>query len=432
MDVQVAESGSCRRSLTVRVSADDIRAKVDQLFREASGQVRLKGFRSGRIPRKVLETKLGPQVRLQAKERIVQDALRDAFRQHDLHVVGQPKVAGVDGSPIDETKDLEFTVELDVRPQFELGDLGEIEVDERPTDVTDDDVEQALQQLAAQKRTLDEVDDAIQTSDFLTTRVVWLDESGAEVHRKDEQKLSPAIPLLGTDPDSFRATLVDSVKGDTVEVELTFPDNFEVEAQRGKPGRARIEILGVQRVQPAPIDDELAKAFDHDTLDALRARLRERIGEEKQRTERNRQEDVILGRLADMHPFDLPESMVEQQLEGQLADFRQRLAQAGRGEEEIEQQVQESHGEAQQHAERMVRLYFLFDAIARQEQLTVTEAEFDDHLRAIAAANDATPADVRRYLEKENRLGEVRYALLEQKVRELLRQKVRISDRSEA
>lgn len=431
MDVQVAEAGSCRRTLTIRIPADDVRHRLDHMFADAAKQVRLKGFRSGRVPRKVLERKFGEAIRADAKSKIVSGAVGQAIRERDLKVVGQPRVEGLDDEPIDETQDLDFSVELDVRPEFEVGDLEQFTVTPQPTDVTEEDVQQALQSLAEQKRTLEEVSDPIEENDFLEAAVVWQREDGTEVLRKEGQKLSPSIPLAGTDPDAFKNSLLGKTSGDTVEVGLTFPDGFEVEEVRGQPGKATLTIGTVQRIQAAPIDDDLAKGFEIDSLDELKRIIGERIGEEKVRAEHARQEEEILGKLVETHPFDLPESLVEDQTEGNLREFRQRLQRENVPEEEIEQKLEESRDEARQHAERTVRLFFLMDAIARQEGVLVGEGDLDAELQRIAAANNVDVATVRDHLEQENRMADLRLSLMERKVRELLRDKARISDKPE-
>lgn len=433
MDVQVAESGPCRRTLQIKVPPEQIKGHLDRAFANAARQVRMKGFRSGQVPRKVLEKRFGEAIRAEAKEQILNESFQSALRDHRLSVVGRPTIEGVDDSPVDEAAGFEFTVHFDVRPEFELGELRGIEIDAQPTEVTDEEVESACRQLADQKKTLEPIDAPVEESDFVKADLSFRDESGAEVHRRDGAQLNANIPIAGTDPELFKSQLVGKEKGQELTLELTFPERFDVEAVRGKPGTVHATIREIQRVQPAPIDDELAKGFEFDSLDALRAELRTRIGEEKQRAEKARREGAILEILANEHRFDLPESMVEDQLEHSLKQYRQQLDQAKIPEEEAVQKVDEARGEARTDAERRVRFFFLLEAIARKEGITVDEDDVEAEVAEIAARQNVQRDDVLAFYRERNLLSELRLGILERKVRDFLRENAKITDtRSES
>ncbi len=429
MDVQVVESGPCRRTLTIKVPPERIRSQLEQMFQAAAGQVRMKGFRSGKVPRKVLEKKFGDSIRADAKERIVNESFREALESKELRMVGEPEVEGIDETPIDPTATLEFTVHVDIAPQFELKEVEGVEIDAQPTEVTDDDVEQAIGQLADQKRTLDPVDSPIEENDFLKASLRFLDADGNVVLERDSAQVSPNIPLAGSDPEAFKASLIGKEKGDEVEITLTFPDNFEKEELRGQPGKAAMTIQEVQRVQRAPIDDELAKGFEFDSLDALRTELRKRIGEEKERSEIARREERILEILANDHPFALPLSMVEDQLKHSLEGFRKRLEEAQMPPEQIEERLAGAQEEARADAERRVRMFFLLNEIARQKEIRVTEADLRAEMQALAAQHGVGLDQVQEHFKDRGRLTDLHLGIMERKVREFLREHAKISDK---
>jgi trigger factor len=198
---------------------------------------------------------------------------------------------------------------------------------------------------------------------------------------------------------------------------------------RGKPGKARLHVHEVLRVAPPPIDDALAKTLEFENLAALRADLKSRISQEKQRIGKNRQEEQCLEHLVTTHSIPVPPSLAEEQRRASLATFEQRLKESGTSEADIKKRLEESAAEAHQDAERRVRLFFLIEAVARQQKLFVTETDTDAELRSIAQANNVTPAQVREHLEHNNQFGELRLALLERKVREFLRENAKIVDK---
>ncbi len=428
MDVQVVESGSCRRTLTIRIPSSKVREHLDAMFQSAAGQVNLKGFRNGRVPRKVLEKKFGDEIRTDAKKRIVSQSLNDAVREREYQVVGTPRVEGIDGSPIDDSQDFEFTVQVDVRPDIAIGDLSGIEVAAQSSEVSDEDVQKALEQLADQKKTLDTVEEPVAEGDFLVATVAWLDEAGNEVLTKEDMKLNTGIPLAGADPEVFKASLLEKSTGDSVEIELTFPDGFEVEDQRGKPGKARVTLNEVQRVTPAPIDDELAKGFEFDTLEAMSEELRKRIAFEKERGEKARQEQSILDQLAAKFDFDLPESMVEDQERHNLKGFAERLAKNGLDEESIKAKLEEARPEARKAAEQTIRMFFLMDTVAREHEVRLEQSDIEQQMAEIAEANGVEMGVVQEYYSDRERMSDLQTAVMERKVRDLLREKASISD----
>ena len=430
MDVQVAETGPCSRTVTIRIPPERIRDHIERAFKQAAGEVRIKGFRSGKVPRPVLEKRFGEQIRAQAREQIVNDSFRDACKDNDLRIVGQPRVEGIDPkTPIDGSAEVSFTVHLDVRPSIELCEVEGIEIDQRDAAATEADVDKGLEQLADQKKTLDSIDEPCGDSDFLRADLEYLDAAGAAIHERKDAQLNPTIPIAGTDPDSFKATLVGLEKGGEFTMPIEFSPQFDVENVRGTKGTVRGKILGVQRVQRAPIDDALAKEFGFEDVVTLRGEMLKQIGERKAAAERVRQEEAILSAIVAGSPFDLPPTLVAEQAKADIENYKQRLGQQGRPEDEIATAVEQAQAEAGEGAERRIRMVFLLEAIAKSKGITVEESDMMREIEAIARQNEAPPEDVIKHLQQNNLFNEVSMGILERKVRGFLREKAKITDK---
>lgn len=429
MQVEVAETGPCTRTLTIKVPPERVREHLDQMYASAAQQVHLKGFRKGKVPRPLLEKKYGKEILVEAKEQIVNRCFNDACREQQIVPVGRAAVDSFEQLELTTDRQLEFTVRFDVKPGFSLLDVRGLELDSVDNVANEADVDHALQEIANQKRAIRAVDEPAQEGDFVKVDLRFLDEAGAEVHVRKGVQLNTRIPVAGTDPQAFAQALTGAQKGGSIELPLTFPDNFEKDAFRGKPGKAVLEVHEVLRVTPAPVDDALAKSLDFDNLAALRSDLLARIGQEKIRVGKLRQEEQALEQVLAMHQFELPPSLVEEQTRASLAQFARRLEQNGLAKDDIDKKLEESKGEAGTDAQRRVKLFFLIDAIARQQKLFVTETDVDTEVRNIAQQNQVTPAQVVEHLEKNNQLGELRLGLMERKVRDFLRDSARIVDR---
>lgn len=427
MEVQVEETGPCRKTLTIKVPPEQVKAHVAEVFKTASNQVQVKGFRPGKVPRKVLQQRFGTQILEEAKESLINTSFEDACKDHDISFIGKPDVEGIDESPLSEEQALEFQVHLDVRPEFEVKNVKGVEVKAESTEVTEEDIENGLKQLANQKRSLKTVDDPVEDGDFVKGDLAFK-KDGEEILTRSGAQLNTNIPVAGTDPQAFSDKLRGAEKGKVLEIEIKYPDTFEKEEVRGQEGTLQITINEVMRVVPPPIDDQLAKGFDYDSLDALKEELQKRIGEEKASAETARQENVILETLLNDNPFALPQSLVADQKQHLLQQIEAQLRERGADDDTVKQEVIKHTEEAEKEAERRVRVFFLLEAIAKSQKIFVTEGDIDVELRNIAAQNNVTPEQAREHYEKNDLLGDLRLSVMERKVREFLRENAKITD----
>lgn len=429
MEVQVAETGPCSRSLTITVPPLLVDEHLERMYRSAQQQVQVKGFRQGKVPRAMIEKKFGAQILAEAKEQMLNRFFGEACRTKELAPIGRIQIDEFEKLEVKRGAQLQFTARIDVRPAFDLkGHVG-IEVPTFVGEATDEDVDNALKEIAHQKRSIQKTEDAAADGDFVKADLAFVDEGGAVVRERKGAQLNTRVAIHGTDDGAYTAAIVGLAAGKSVEIDLTFPPNFEVEAVRGKPGKVRVQALEVLRVTPAPIDDTLAQGLEFADLAGLRQDLAARIGQEKQRLGRQQQEEQCLQHLLAAHEISLPPSLVEEQMQAALGNLAHRLKEANTPDEEIEKQLKANEGDARGEAERRVRLYFVIEAVAQKEQITVGENDVEGELAAIAKANDVTAGQVREHLEQQNRMGELRLALLERKVRDFLRQNAKPVDK---
>lgn len=434
MQVQVAETGPCSRTVTVTVPSPLVDEHLGQMFDSARQQIQMKGFRPGKVPKDLVQKRFGKEILAEAKEQLLNRFFGDACREQKLEPIGRISIDDFDKLEVKQGAPLQFVARIDVRPVFEIGQVKGLEVEAFEAAANSTDVDNALKEIAHQKRSIKSTTEAAQDGDFVKADTAFVDGSGKVVHERKSVQLNTRIAIHGCDEKAYTEALIGATAGKTIEIPITFPDTFEKAEVRGQTGTVRLQAQEVLRVLPAPIDDELAKGLEFDTLAALRADLESRISIEKQRLGKQRQEDQCLQQLLAKHSIPVPPSLVEEQQNASLGQFAHRLQQAGATEEDIKKKLEESRGEAQTDAERRVRLFFLVEAVARQQKIFVTENDTEAELRAIAQANSnegqqVTPAMVREHLEKNNQLGELRLALLERKVRDFLRENAKIVDK---
>lgn len=429
MEVQVAETGPCSRSLTITVPQKLVDEHLDEVFASAQEQVQIKGFRPGKVPKAMIEKRFGDSIRKEAKDQLLNRYFGQACQENEIQPIGNIQIDDIEKLEVKRGTALEFVARIDVRPTIELGDLTGIEVEAYEPAATDEDIDKALEQIAHEKRKMQVTDEAAIDGDFLKADLTFLDEDGKTVRERKGAQLQTRRPINGCDEEAYTKAVLGLTVGKAAEIDLTFPENFEVEEVRGKSGKVKLVVEEIKRVTPAPIDDELAKGLEFETLADLRQDLGERISAEKERAGKQRQEEQAIDHLMSQHQFELPPSMVEQQEQAALAGLEQRLRESGTPEDQIPAQVEAQKGDARQEAERRVRMFFLIDAVGKQQGLQVTEEDALAEIGQIAAANNVTPAQVRQHLEENNRLGELELALLERKVRDFLRENAKAVDK---
>lgn len=437
MEVQVAETGPCSRSLHITVPPTQVDEHLEQMYASAQSQVQMKGFRPGKVPRHLIQKHLGKSILAEAKEQLLNRFFGEACRSKELAPIGRIVIDDFEQLEVRPGTELKFVAKIDVRPAVELKDVKGIEVEAFEAEATDTDVENALKEVAHQKRSIQPTTEPAADGDFLKGDLTFVDGAGNAVHERKGTQLNTRIPVHGVEDAAWSTAVLGATAGQTVEAPITFPKNFEKEAVREQTGTVRIAVQQILRVQPPPIDDALAKELGFDSLAAVRQDLHDRISQEKQRLGRQRQEEHCLQHLLSSHEIAVPPSLVEEQQRAALAGFEHRLREAGGSDEDVRKRLEESAAEAQQDAERRVRLFFLIEEVAKKQKLFVTETDVEQELRAIAAANSGegrtiTAGQVRDHLEKENRLGELRLGLLERKVRNFLRENAKVVDKKDS
>lgn len=432
MEVQVAETGPCSRSLQITIPPALVNEHLDQMFESARQQVQIKGFRPGKVPRDLIQKRFGASILVEAKDQLLNRFFSEACRSKDIAPVGRVAIDDLDKLEVKPDTPLQFVAKVDVRPQFELN-CKNLEAEAFVPEATEADVDNALKEVAHQKRAIRTSNEPAKDGDFVKADTTFVDSNGNVVHARKGVQLNTRIAIHGTDEAAYSSALLGATPGQSLEIPITFQDTFEKEAVRGTQGTVRLQVQEILTVAAPPIDDELAKALEFENLAGLRADLHARISQEKTRIGRQNQEEQCLKQLLARHEVPVPQSLVEEQRHAALANFKQRLEENGTSPEDVGKKLEESQEEAQQDAVRRVRLFFLIDAVARQQKLFVTENDMEAELRAIAAANSnqgpVTAAQVREHLERENRLGELRLALLERKVRDFLRENAKIVDK---
>jgi trigger factor len=386
--------------LTVEVPVEEVASAVERALARLAARSRVPGFRPGKAPHAVVERQLGwPAVREEALELLLASAYNAALETSAVEPVDQPRVEIVQ---FERGQPFRFKATVPVKPEVELGDYASIRVVKAKTEVTPEQVEEALERLRDRFAELQVVTEgAVQENDFLTIDLQMLERgvpvlgesrTGSELHVTREHLL-PGL----TD------ALVGASIGDTREAVVTLPDDYAKKELAGKPVLYRMTVRGIKRKVLPPVE-ELPKLLGREgTLDDVRGDARKDLEEVAARQNEQRFESEVLRQLSERAKIDVPAALVEREIDRELRDFELRLGTQGikldRFLDYTNQTPDVLRAERRPLAESKVRLELALEALAAKEQIRVTAEDVQQSVQ-MALAEEGNNAERRRELAK--------------------------------
>ena len=431
MQITETNAEGLKHEFKVTIGAADIARRVESRLHEIGRQVRLPGFRPGKVPLTVLKKRYGPSVMGEVIERAVNDSSSEAMREHKLRPALQPKVEIVS---FNEGTDLEYKLAVEVLPEFVPMNFAELKLERLRPEVPDQEIDAALERMAKQQRKDEPVDRAAATGDIVVIDFVGSIDGtqfpggSAQGHRL-ELGSGSFIP-------GFEEQLYGAKAGEHRDVTVNFPADYAAQDLAGKTASFAVDVKEVRGLLPQPIDDSLAEAVGMENLQALRDAVRAQIERDYAGIAQQRLKRQLLDRLAERHEFPVPQGMVDIELDVIWKQFeaeRERAKQAGAAQPEEGQSDDEIKAEYRAIAERRVRLGLLLSEVGRNNNITVTQEEIN---RALGEEMRRYPGHERQVMEfyrkQAGALDNLRAPIFENKVVDYILEIAEVTDRSVA
>ncbi|HET6209719.1 MAG TPA: trigger factor [Jatrophihabitans sp.] len=366
-----------RVKLAVEVPFDELKQSLDEAYKSIGAQVRVPGFRPGKVPARIIDQRVGRAAVLEeAVNKALPKAYSEAIRETGVKALGQPEIAVTELSDNDH---LAFTAEVDVRPEISVPAYQNLAVTVEDAVVTDDEVAEQFDALRARFGTLKGVERAVQTGDFVSIDLTATVD-GVEVEGGSAQGLSYEVGSANL-VDGLDDVLVGKSAGDTAQ----FESELGYGAQAGTQAQISVVLNSVkERELPEP-DDEFAQlASEFDTVDELRADLRTRLDRVKVLGQGADARDKVLQLLVEQTEVPLPESSVQAEIEWREHDV---VHQLGHDDDAFDRYLQaegktkdEFTAELREVAEKSVKTQFILDSIADAEAVSVSDAELTEYI----------------------------------------------------
>lgn len=378
-----------RVRLTVEVPFEELKDSLDAAYKKINQQVTVKGFRKGKIPARVIDQRFGRGAVL---EEAVNDALpkfyTEAVNEAELNVLGQPEV---DITELKDNETLNFTAEVDIRPAIEIPDYSGIEVEVDAVEVSDEDVEKAVEELRERFASTSPVERAAEDGDVVTIDL----EAKVEGEVLEDGVASGVSYTIGS--GELLEGIDEAVKGLEAGGEATFTSELKGGSAAGKESEVTVKVTQVAARELPALDDDFAQlASEFDTLDEVKADSRKRLENMKQYDQATQAQERVLEKLLELVEVPVPEKLLADEIEtrkhnlvnhqlGQMGlDLAKYLEIQGQTEEEFDAQTKEQ-------AEKGIKTQFVLDELVNKEKLNVNQEELTEHLMRRAQSSGMSP-----------------------------------------
>jgi trigger factor len=424
MQVTELPAEGLKRQFKIVVPAGDLAAQVDSRLADMAKTAQMPGFRQGKVPVGLLKKQYGQALFGEAVEQAVNTSTAKAIEDRGLKPALQPRV---DLKQLEEGKDVEFEVALEVLPEIGKLDFSEVALERLKAVVPDSDVEEAVGRIAKANREQKPVDpprpaqkgDALKI-DFVGSVDGVAFPGGAAQDYVLELGSGSFIP-------GFEDQLLGAEVGKDVEVKVTFPADYGNAELAGKDAVFKCSIKEVRELVDRPIDDEMAKANNFENLEAMRKAVADRIGQDYARISRSMIKRQLLDKLAETHKFAVPEGLVE----GEFNAIWQRIEEAKKTGQKLEDDEEKMRKEYRDIAERRVRLGLLLADVGRSNGIDVTPEELNQAVVREAMRYPGQERQVMEFYAKNAEIKEqLRAPIFEEKTVDFILELAKVDEKS--
>jgi len=393
------EQTGISRRLQISVPTETVAQYEDQAARKYASQVTLPGFRVGKAPPSMVRKRFADAIRQEAIELVINEAFKEAVERESLKLAAQPHVHDLKAEP---GQPLEFELHCEVRPELALSTIDGFTISRMESVVTDERIDEQIEKLREQKGDWAPVEDKPAPGDMVTVSLSTAEADGTMPEGREYRLVLGGGQAIA----GIEELIMETTVGQTVERPVRWPDDFPDESQRGATKNARVTLTDVKRKSLPALDDAFAREIgDFDTLDALRAAVRVDMGEHARREADAEVRGQLIEKIVDANPFDVPNSWVNQLIEGYMQMY---------GVPDAEKQ--RFAVEFRPMAERQVRRDLIIDTLAERESLAASATDVDMRIEEMAKARNADPGQVYAQLQKAGRLQEIERELTEDRV----------------
>jgi len=429
MQVKIEDKSAVKKVLSFEIPKEKVTKELDKAYNELKKKADIKGFRKGKIPRKVLENRFSKDVHADVAPRLIQDSFVEAIQEHNLNIVGGPQL---DPPELNPDSDYVFDITVEVKPELPEIDYNGMSLEKNRYTVSADEIDaqiHMIQKTMAKKQKVDE-SRAVTDSDFvLIDYQGFLNDEPYEHTPKIENFLYKIGQ--GTLPEEFSEKLTGCVPVQDIEVEVAYPEDHPDENLKGRTIVYKVTLNEIQEEILPEINDDLVKGLGKfETLDQVRESIRENLEKGIAQRVKHELSEQIFQHLLEKYQFEVPEAMIEGELNGIISETEQAysanntsLEEHGLSREALSEQYRDV-------AEKQARRHLILDKIITQEKMDLTEEEMEKSLEEMARGMNATVDAIKNFFKADPRQMEYyKHTQLEKKAIDLIIEESQVTEK---
>lgn len=406
MEIETKDISETRREVTVTFSGEDAAAEEKAVLREFAKHARIPGFRPGKAPEHLLRQRFGKEIQEELRRRILRSGYEKLEKESGLDVLNIVEVADPD---LDQPAPWKMVLTVDVKPAFEIPDYKGMALERESTEVTEEEIDQAIDTARSHRAEFEKVDRPAEKGDYV--RCTYEGKIGEDPIAEEVSER----PVYGTQISTWEeagnedapgvseiaAALVGMAPGEKTKVEASFPDEHEVEFLRGKTVTYDLEVLEVRERKMPELDEEFLKNLGAESVEQLREQTAESLKGQKEQAGQGQLRQAATQRLGEMVDFPVPESLVASETNSILTNYMGRQMQQGATEEDLEKNREALYAGASEEARRKVKLDLILDDIAKAEKVEVSEEDMSNFLHSYAMQTRRSPDEIVKELQQD-------------------------------
>jgi trigger factor len=430
MEVRVEEISGLTKKITVTLPAEVVQPKLSEAYEKLRRDIKIKGFRKGKVPMSLIVKSYKPQVETEVGEKLVQDTYFDAIEKEGVNPVVHPELSGVN---YNDDGSFTYIANVDTKPDFELGTYKGIEIEKEPVIVGEEEIETELKQMQKNLAVLRAVDDrSIAEGDVVVVDFQGFHKGNAMKQVKNEDySVDVGSGRMGRE---FEEKLVGMKKGEEATHSVNFPEKHPNPLLAGKEIEFRIKVKDVKERVLADFNDDFAKdvSKDFNTLDELKESIRARCLKDKEQAAEGAFTDRLMQKILDGHDFEVPHRLVAFEIDQMIKQTEQTLMKSGLSLEAAGLSREELAKQNLEMATKRVRGDFILKKIAEVEGIKVNDEDLERGFKRIGDQYNMTVDKVKEFFQSRDDLLPFMNELLNEKILHFLREEAAIVPAAEA
>jgi len=414
--VRVEDAGPAAKKVFVEIPRERIETKLAEQFKELRQQAAIPGFRTGHAPQKLIEKRFAHDVKEQVRGALLSESYQQALEKNSLQVIGEPDFENPDAIKLPDEGPLSYSFQVEVQPEVKLPDLAGLKVRKPTIEITEENVDQAMTNLRSQQGTLLPVEDrGVEDGDYLTADVHVKVDGNIVAHQHDAQIVARAGRVANVQIEDLSQQLSGMKPDETRSIKVKAPDDHPNEAMSGKDVEIEFKLKDIKRMELAELSQQfltdLGFENEADLRAALRDQMREKIEDDVQRAMREQVNKFLLDNVQ----IELPAKLSEKQADRVVSRRSVDLMMRGMSREQVDANLAQLRSGAQEEGARELKLFFILQKVAIDQNVDVDEAELNGRIAMIAAQNGRRPEKVKQEMSKDGNLANLYSQMLEQK-----------------